>query len=319
MKIKFLLVLAVVFGLGVWLSFSNISYAISSGGLGIYPNQSEWNLKDDSSKSWFIYTLDPGEIKQSKVDIKNESDQSILLTIYPVDAVTTKDGSFAPQSEDSIKKNVGSWITLPITELSLKPHEIKTVDYTITVPQNVDIGDHMGAIIIQAKNTDKTKTGTSMQVINRLGARIYITIPGERIEKLAIESFNSNTENGKIIFQLTLVNEGNVRIAPKGKIEIKDESGTVVDTIDLAQREIFPRDKIVLPTKWDKTLEGKFTVLATVDYGGQKLTKELILNNERKVLETKNTNTVLAIGIILGVILIILLTVFLIRKWFLQK
>jgi len=314
MKIRVWLILTMVFSLGIFPLFAKTSYAINSGGLGIYPNQSEWNSKNEASKSWFIYTLNQGEIKKSKVDIKNDSDQSVDLRIYPVDAVTTKDGSFAPQSEDAIKNGVGTWIKLPITELLLKPKEIKTVNFTITVPQDAEIGDHMGAIIIQNKKTTGTEKNTSVQVVNRLGARIYITIPGEKISKLEISSFDKTMENGKVVFQLTLTNQGNTRISPKGEIEIKDKFGNIIDKIDLTQREVFPKDTIILPTKWEETINGKFTVLATVKYDDQELNKELNLeinNTEKRVLgiQTTKRNIKELPAIISILAVIILLTV----------
>jgi hypothetical protein len=331
MKIKFLLISAIVLILEVFLSSTNVCQAISSGGLGIYPNQSEWNPQNDSTKSWFIYNTNPGEIKKSKVDIKNESDQSLVLKIYPVDAVTTKDGSFAPISEDSGKKDVGSWVNLPVSELSLGPNETKTVNFTISIPKDADIGDHMGAIIVQNKNDSGEKEGTSMRVINRLGARIYLTVPGEKNEKLEIGNFNNNIENKKVIFQLTLINNGNVRILPKGKIEINDSLGRLVDSIELTQREIFPKNTIVLPIKWDKTLNGNFIALATVEYSNQKITKELVFANENSVLSTphnnllineksvlgvSHTNNFLIIGMVVGAISIFLFLIFFIKKCF---
>jgi hypothetical protein len=321
MKIKILLILTVVFSLEIFLSFTHISYAISSSGLGIYPNQSEWDPKNDATKSWFIYNLNSGEIKKSKVNIRNESDKPISLEIYPVDAVTTKDGSFAPNSQDSIRKDLGAWINMSTSELSLGPNETKTVDFAINVPQNANIGDHMAAIIIQNKNISESQIKTSMHVVNRLGARIYVTVIGEKIEKLEIQKFNNTNENSQFVFLLTLANLGNTRIVPKGTIEIKDESGIVVDEINLTQREIFPKDTIVLPTKWNKPLSGKFTALATVEYNNQKLTKELNLNNNKEqvlgvqnIVSNKNRNVFSFITQITVIILIMVICLFVLIK-----
>lgn len=315
MKIKIWLFLALVFGWNILSSVAKPSYAVNSGGLGVYPDQSEWNPKNEATKSWFVYTLNPGEIKNAKVDVKNDSDQPVTLKIYPVDAVTTKDGSFAPQSEDSTRKEVGAWINMPTTEVSLNPKEIKKIDFTITVPSSVEVGDHMGAIIIQNKKGAEVKAGTTVQIVNRLGARIYITIPGKKISKLEIDSFDNTMEDDKIVFQLSLINKGNTRIAPKGEIEIKNESGELVDKIDLTQREIFPKNTIVLPIKWEKTVKGNFTVVATVTYDNQKLTKELKINNketEKKVLGVSNVrkkiNKLSIVGMGLIVVTILILT-----------
>lgn len=289
-------------------------YAISYGGLGIYPNESEWNEKNSLTKSWFIYTLEPSEVKEAKVNVVNQSDQSVEVKIYPVDAVTTKDGAFAPQSEDREKIDVGAWINMPVSELSLKPNETKAVDFTIKVPENAEVGDHMGAIIVQGKEVAEAGEGTAMRVVSRVGARIYLTVPGEIIKKLELKEFSWKMEEGQVVFYLTLTNKGNIRISPKGEIEIKDKSGNAADKIKITEREVFPKDTIVLPTRWEKTIAGKFTALATVSYGTEKnLTKELKF--EVKSAQ-KQQKTFPEAGLIVGGIIILLIIFFAVRRKF---
>lgn len=292
-------------------------YAISYGGLGIYPNESEWDEKNSLTKSWFIYTLEPSEVKEAKVNVVNQSDQSVEVKIYPVDAVTTKDGAFAPQSEDREKVDVGAWITMSASELSLKPNETKAVDFTIKVPENAEVGDHMGAIIVQGKEAPAAGEGTVMRVVSRVGARIYLTVAGEMIKELELENFSYKIEEGQVVFYLTLTNKGNIRISPKGEIEIKDKSGNAADKIKITEREVFPKDTIVLPTRWEKTIAGKFTALATVSYGAEKtLTQEL--NFEVKgAQESKRTQkTLLGVSSIVGGIIILLIIFFVVRRKF---
>ena len=104
-----------IFGLLGFFVLAGFCLAISYGGLGIYPNQSEWDEKNALTKSWFIYTLEPGQVKQAKVDVVNQSGQPVEVKIYPVDAVTTKDGAFAPQPEDRERIDVGAWTTISVS------------------------------------------------------------------------------------------------------------------------------------------------------------------------------------------------------------
>jgi hypothetical protein len=297
------------FGFFAWATV--FCYAASYAGLGVYPNASEWNEQSPLSKSWFIYALEPGEVKNAKVDVINQSSQSVDIKIYPVDAVTTKDGAFAPQPEDAKKTDVGAWVSLPVSELSLGPNETKTIDFTIRVPENVEVGDHMGAIIIQGKEVPAAEEGTTMRVVTRVGARIYLTVPGELIRELELNEFSWKMEEDRAVFYLTLTNKGNIRISPKGEIEIKNKAGKVVDKIAITEREVFPKDTINLPTRWEKTTSGKFTALATIDYGSEEnLTKELsfeIVNPQ------EFQNTLMILGLIIGGI-IVLLTIFLVAR-----
>jgi len=302
-----------IFGLLGFFVLAGFCLAISYGGLGIYPNQSEWDEKNALTKSWFIYTLEPGQVKQAKVDVVNQSGQPVEVKIYPVDAVTTKDGAFAPQPEDRERIDVGAWTTISVSELSLEPKETKAVDFTIKVPENAEVGDHMGAIIVQPKEVPEAEEGTTMRVVTRVGARIYLTVPGEIIKELEIEEFSWKMEEGQVVFYLTLTNKGNVRILPKGEIEIKDKLGKIVDKIQITEREIFPKDTIVLPTKWEKTIVGKFTALATVSYDGKILTKELsfVVKGVQRLQKI-----FLILGLIIGGIIILLIIFFVIRRRF---
>lgn len=290
--------------LAISLSLNSVQ-AISYGGLGIQPH--DWDPKNLLSKSWFIYTLKPGEIKKGKVDVINFSKEPQDIKIYPVDAVTTQDGSFAPESEDKEKKGVGAWIILSQSEVSLKPQETKTIVFSLIVPENAEVGDHMGAIIVQNKEIPEAKAGTGMRIATRVGARIYLTVPGEMTRKLEFEKFSWGRERGKIVYYLTLTNKGNTRLTPKGEIEIKNNFGKVTDKIEIPEREVFPKSTITVPVKWEKTpFWGRFTAIATIIYDVDKtLTKEVIF------WITPPNKTLL---LLVGGIIIILITLFVIRK-----
>ncbi len=327
---KFILVNFLLFGLvGFW----SLSYvqAIEYGGLGIYPNASEVDEKNSLTKSWFIYTLEPGEVKDGKVDIANISDVAVEAKIYPVDAVTTKDGSFAPELEDKEKIDVGSWTTLAKSEVSLEPNEVKTIDFTVRVPENAEVGDHMGAIIVQGKKPPEEIEGSGLRITTRVGVRMYITIPGDIIRELEFTEFTQKTEVGKVIFYLTFVNNGNVRIIPKGEIRIIDVSGNEVDSIKITEREVFPRKAITIPIEWKTaSLSGKFTARASVVYDANKtLTQELTLEiisqelisgasspQESTSLTFLPQKVLLGLGVGVGIIilLIIILLVLVIAK-----
>lgn len=311
---KSILVSILLFG---FVSLFGLPYAqaIEYGGLGIYPNESEVDEKNFLTKSWFIYILELGELKEAKVDVVNTSDSPVEVKVYPVDAVTTKDGAFAPEPESREKVDVGTWITLSESEFSLGPQETKTIDFTIQVPENAEVGDHAGTIIIQSNEPKEKVEGSGLQISTRVGARIYITIPGDIVRELKFTEFVLKRGDEKTILFLTLVNNGNVRIRLKGNIEIKDIFGKVTDILNIPEREVFPRKTIIIPVEWDKISRfGKFTAFASVIYAGdQTLTQELTFWGlpSQKVL--------LGSGLVAGIVIIFLLVFVVMRKIHLRK
>jgi len=255
----------------------SVLYAIEYGGLGIYPNATEVDASNALTKAWFIYTLGPGEIKKGKVDVINTSVESVVAKVYPVDAVTTTDGAFAPEPEDREKTGVGSWVTLAASEVFLQPRETKTIDFTVSVPDIVDVGDHMGAIIVQNKKPSDDPAGSGLSITTRVGVRMYITVPGEIVRRLAFNAFIEEVEDGRVTLFPSLSNEGNVRVQAKGEIEIIDRAGETVAILPIPEREVFPREKITIPILWDAAVSpGSFIARALVEYdGGQTLIREL--------------------------------------------
>ena len=294
-----------IFGFGVFFGLPSVR-AIEYGGLGVSPNVSEVDEKNPLTKSWFIYTLEPGEIKEGKVDIVNLSDEPENIKIYPVDAVTTKDGAFAPEPEDKKRIDVGAWTTLAESEVFLEPREIKTVNFTIKVPKDVEVGDHMGAIIIQAKKPAEEMGGTGLRISTRVGARMYITIPGEIVREWEFKEFISKKQEEKITFYLTFINRGNTRIRTKGEIEITNIFGKVDDVLRIPEREIFPGKTITIPIQWNKVLLlGKFRARAAVSDDSSQ-----ILNRELTFLVFPPQRISLPIGVSLGVFSILLAVLF---------
>jgi flagellar basal body-associated protein FliL len=259
-----------------------ITSAVSvGGGIGILPSTQDPN--DPRTKSWFIYTMNSGETKEDSVVIINNSEDEVVVKVYPVDAITTTDGNFALVDEYAEQTGIGDWVELFAYEVGLKPNEVKKIPFTITLPENVEVGDHMGGIIIQEISRGPAgiaKEGMTMSIITRVGVRIYLTVPGERIDKLNIENFEYffvSQPAGFIKtflklnyltqFILDLKNEGNTRIEPDVKIKIKNIFGKTIEEIGGELGMVFPKKSTNIFLKWEKPLFfGRYTAEATVTY-----------------------------------------------------
>ena len=135
---------------------------------------------------------------------------------------------------------------------------------------------------------------------------MYITIPGEVMRELEFSKFAWQKRDGKITFALTFVNNGNVRIRPRGAIEITNFFGRVVRTIPIPEREVFPRDTITLPVEWkDAPGFGKFTARASVAYDAER-----ILERSVTFWMFPPQRMLLRVGLSFGVFVILLAGIF---------
>ncbi len=132
-----------------------------------------------------------------------------------------------------------------LVKLKLKPQERVIVPFIFKVPQNVDVGEHIGGILIQKVDDNKNINvgGSAVKLTIRIGVRIYETVPGKVVKKLKLEKFSvkknfkefdlsryffaywigkGNPKPEEYIVSSTIKNEGNVSIEHQDIIHIQN-------------------------------------------------------------------------------------------------
>lgn len=190
--------------------FSNNVFAMDYGGLGVRPAfPQEGNPRTESI---FVHTLERSAIKEDGVRVVNNTTETKTLLIYSVDSTPSTDGGFACKQISESKNDVGGWLTLDKTEVTVKASENEIVPFKIRVPSNAAAGEHNGCVIMQEK-LEKTEGKSGVSLSFRTGLRVAITIPGEIERKLQVTSFDVvPKDDGSFILQLKVRNPGNVSI-----------------------------------------------------------------------------------------------------------
>lgn len=174
------------------------------------------------SQSIFVHTLKPGDIKEEGVLMVNNTPEAKIIMVYGVDSELSSGGSFACAQFSQTKKDVGAWINLEKSEITLEPHTQEVIPFTINVPQNAEVGEHNGCIVTQEKidKPDENQSGATFAM--RSGLRVVITVPGELQRKLEIAGFGvTPREDGGFLLQPVVKNLGNVSIDSEIKVLTK--------------------------------------------------------------------------------------------------
>ena len=307
----------------VFLILPELVGAIESGSISIKPAYPNPDIR--FSDSWFIYHLDAGESKEDACRILNKGDEPVTVEVYSVDATTTSQGSFAPGDSYTEPTGVGSWVAMSGREFELEPNSEILVPFTIKIPEEVDVGDHMGAVIIQKKMPDESETGgTGVSIVTRVGVRIYETVPGEVIKDLDINSMTWRY-NDKILFEgevnnnwlrfkrylgfgkpavieVELENKGNNRLLPVGQFTLTNMFGQVSHEQESDLGEIFPKETNNISVSWTKPFPPlgryKLNLAATFD--------EELLPEETQIIIWVLPYNLILILVILAVIVILI-------------
>lgn len=190
--------------------------AVQSATLGAYPTGTL-----SSPTPWFRYRLERGQATTGSVTIDNRASSSQHVSLYPVDAAPNGDGGFGMQPQTSRPVDAGAWVHLDITALELPAHTAQNVGFEFRVPPNASVGPHYAGIIVQPSlSLAASHSGLSLQIVPRLGVRVYATIPGAEHPGLAIAGFAPKTITGQILLTARLHNTGNTLLAPSGRLDM---------------------------------------------------------------------------------------------------
>lgn len=207
--------------------------AIESQSISAYPAHP--TDADPRSKSWFIYSVPAGDNKQDEVIIMNNGAEPVTLKVYPADSTKTKEGEFALTNAGVAKKDLGGWISMDTTEVTLAPKEHKAIPFTITVPANAQRGEHSGGIVFEnTKPKRVVNKGMNINLISRIGVRIYENVPGNEQLAMSVKNLKySVSSDNNLNFDFDVVNTGTVHSAPKGILAVKDIFGRTIETFPL--------------------------------------------------------------------------------------
>lgn len=229
---KFVLLGFFLFALLAFAFTNNQAFAVNGQNISASPTHS--TDTDPRTRSWFIYTLPAGEVRTDSVTVTNHSATAVTVKVYPVDSVTASGGGFGLANEADPKKGIGAWVKLSVSEVTLNPGEVKNIPFTISIPANAVRGDYSGGIIFQETTSQKIDyKGMGINLISRIGVRIYETVPGNEQLSVVVNNLHYTVVNNYLTFTFTAENKGTVHIAPTGVLEIKDIIGRQVGRVTL--------------------------------------------------------------------------------------
>lgn len=232
-------------------------------------------IKPAFEANYFHLSLLPGGETTNTAVVSNFSDQTARVRIYAVDAEITPQGQFALSAEQAPRTAVGKWLSPSVSELSLAPQSSAKVDFAVAVPPGATPQDYAGGIVleaaplVQAPQTVGNETAVQLNVVERLGVRVYLKVEGNSRQHLVAGPLRwDRVSGGAIEFSLVLRNDGNVGLAPTGTVTLHG-FGLSGRSIKLSRPELLlPGGTTTVRGRWeDPTLYARGHANADISYG----------------------------------------------------
>ena len=227
---------------------------------------------------YFVLPTEPGSQVQQTLALRNDSSRALPLRLQAVDATTGPYGGASYGLPGDTPSEVGTWIDLDRSSLTLPPGGSELVDFRVNVPAEAESGQHLAGLAIWSPAVEDTgeaagedEAGASIQVQTRRVIAVQVELPGPARAELVVSGVEPAARPDGLYFEIGIANVGTALTKGRGEIEVASEDFFEVFDIDT----FVPGTEIAYPVQWARSVpEGEYDARVLVEYEGGEATWE---------------------------------------------
>ena len=187
----------------------------------------------NGTRTQFEYSTDPGTQVVDFVVVANRGETPAEFAIYATDATNdVETGAFGLLPSDVAPTDLGAWITMDVDTVTLQPGEESTIPFNLLIPSDATPGDHVAGIIASISTVGENDEGTTVNLEQRVGARMYLRVSGDVAARAEISGVTTSFTPelnpfafGRMTVDYNVRNTGNVRVDVNQKVQITGPFG----------------------------------------------------------------------------------------------
>jgi hypothetical protein len=204
-----------------------------------YPAEGEWG-------DYFDLTIDAGTTVTEKVLIANTGEITNDLRTYATNAFTKQGGGFAAAEYGTEPNDVTKWLDYPEETFDIEVGQGVERTFTVTVPPGTAPGEYITAIAAANAEAGGIEGTSELNQITRYVIPVLITVPGETTVGFEIGNVTLTSLSDSLLIQIPLTNTGDVRVRPKGTVDLLSADGTLVSSFPVEMESIYAHDSTTL-------------------------------------------------------------------------
>ncbi|MFE5675050.1 hypothetical protein ACFQ7B_07830 [Streptomyces erythrochromogenes] len=193
------------------------------------------------ARPYFYLEGAPAAVLEDRLALTNTTDRERTVTLRGADAHNTADGALAvrPAAPDPGAVGAGSWFSFGAgATVKIPPRTRAVVPFTVTVPPGSPPGDHPAAVI-------------AAEAGREAGVRVHLRVSGPTLAALTVEDVAVRGRGAAAVVAYTLVNRGNVVLAPELDVRAEGAFGEVPGRGPRAVPvELLPGQRVELTEPW---------------------------------------------------------------------
>lgn len=200
------------------------------------------------------YTLKAGETTRGSITLTNSSEEAVKVELKVEDFIPVAGAEgiqFVGRAPGVT--TVRDWVTLEAPEsFVFEKNGTRNIPFVIKAPDNAEPGSHFGVAFFKASKINET--GQQLKIGTQVGVLIFITVPGNRLQKGNILAFSTPEkfiQKGPVPFLVKFENTGTVHFEPKGQIKITNIFGKEVGIVPIEGQVVLPTGVKDLSATWN--------------------------------------------------------------------
>lgn len=223
------------------------------------------------------FSLAPGEVFADQLIVRNTGSTATGFLVYHTDYLFDADGGnrFDPPGSHP-RSNAGWFDVIGEQYYELPVGGQVLVEIRGRVPDDPELhGSYWSTLMVEEgistadTATDADQAGVGIRIVQRRAIQIISELGGGAAElRFERPQISSDEINGAVLLQLDVHNDGTALSRASGRIEVLNDSGQLVQTVDGRRTVIYPGTSV----RWSFELEGlaagRYEALVLADGGG---------------------------------------------------
>lgn len=212
------------------------------------------------------------QVYKIKINNQNSSHVFLYATASEVSTSTEKQTIITEPGGLDRGKHISTWLKFSRGVMELAPGQEKEFPVEVRINQNASPGKYFGGITFTTA-TNGYEAEEKARALNKPDILISFEVLDQVVEKAQVIQFKSIRPvfwDNNASFVLSIKNNGNTKVVPKGSIHLYDRQGEEIDSIDINPQaaEILADDSKDFSLSWSNNKEiGKYKARLIAEYG----------------------------------------------------
>lgn len=223
------------------------------------------------------FTVEPGRSIESKLVIRNNTDEPQEVRLFQTDYLFYADGRNLYGEPGSAPRSNASWITFAPHQFTLPPKETTSVPYSLQVPNDPGLtGTYWSLLMVEpvAGSLEILQAGpgkptVTIRTVVRYGVQFVTNIQDTGKREIRFLNRQLIDQNGKLVLRLELENIGERWLNPSIWVELFSAEGASMGRFGSEQLRVYPG----CSTRFDIALaqlpKGTYRALIIADNGDE--------------------------------------------------